>query len=153
MLNACYAKLTRCLTWYSCFICAVLRIDCAFSFFGDRRTDPIGASFSRMLFPPLEAAIEIVVCSISAASSFHETEHRKISNDGAMHGLRRLKLRSGSNSSSTSNLNPANWVGKNTGHNDAFVSLADGSQSRERVKDLGTDDIKVVKEVTVVHRK
>lgn len=139
---------------YSCMLCALMRMDCAFSFFGNWRVDPVSASFSRMLFSPLEVSAEIVVTSISAASSFHvdSTDRRQLSKESGMHGLRRLKLRSGSSSSSTSNLNPANWVGKNAGHNDAFVSLADGSRSHERVKDLGHDDIKVVKEVTVEHR-
>ena len=128
-------------------------MDCAITFFGDYGNDMIGASWGRMLFSPLEIAAEITVCSVSAASNFHTTDRRQLSKDGgAIHGLRRLKLRSGSSSSSTSNLNPANWVGKNTGHNDAFVSLADGSRSNERVKDLGSDDIKVVKEYTVEHR-
>lgn len=127
-------------------------MDCAISFFGDYDKDMIASSWGRMLFSPLEVAAEITVCSVSAASNFHTTDRRQLSKEGAIHGLRRLKLRSGSSSSSTSNLNPANWVGKNTGRNDAFVSLADGSRSNERVKDLGSDDIKVVKEYTVEHR-
>ena len=145
---------TAMLTMFSCFFCALMRMDCAFSFFGNWQTDPVATSTSRMLFSPLEVAAEIIVTTISAASSFHtyQNDRRQLSKESGMHGLRRLKLRSGSSSSSTSNLNPANWVGKNTGRNDAFVSLADGSGSNERVKDLGHDDIKVVKEVTVEHR-
>ncbi|KAF1964254.1 hypothetical protein BU23DRAFT_562109 [Bimuria novae-zelandiae CBS 107.79] len=138
-----------------CIICAVLRMDCLFSLFADYQTDPVGASWGRIFFSPLEIAGGIIACSIPTLTSFHEpwrNERRQLNKESAMMGLRRLKFRSGSSSSSTSNLNPANWVGKNTGHHDVFVSLADDARSSERVRPDGGDDIKVIKEYTVVHK-
>ncbi|KAJ4295244.1 hypothetical protein N0V90_007255 [Kalmusia sp. IMI 367209] len=138
-----------------CTICAVLRMDCVFPFFADIHVDPIGAAWGRMLFSPLEIAVGIIACSIPTLTPFHNrwrSERRQLPKEGPLHGLRRLKFRSGSSGSSTSNLNPANWVGKNAGHNNAFVSLEDGGKSSERVKDLGGHDIKVTKEYNVVHR-
>lgn len=131
-------------------------MDCLFSFFANYEVDPIGAARARMLFSPLEIAVGIIATSIPTLTSFHEawqTDRRQLPKESGMHSLRRLKFRSSSNGSSTSNLNPANWVGKNAGYNNAFVSLADVPKSSERVRDdLRDDDIKVVKEVTVVHK-
>lgn len=141
------------LTLRSCTICGILRMDCVFPFFADIKTDPIGAAWGRMLFSPLEIAVGIIACSIPTLTPFHRIwrdERRHMPKEST--GLRRLKFRSSSSGSSTSNLNPAHWVGKSGGQVNAFVSLEDGGKSSERVRDLGTHDIKVTKEYNVVHR-
>lgn len=128
-------------------------MDCVFPFFANFGTDPIGAAWGRMLFSPLEIAVGIIACSIPTLTPFHNrwlAKRRQLHNDGT--GLRRLKLRSGSNGSSTSNLNPAQWVGKSAGQANAFVTLEEGGKSSERVRDLGPHDIKVTTEYNVGHR-
>lgn len=142
------------LTIRSCTICAVLRMDCVFPFFADIQTDPIGAAWGRMLFSPLEIAVGIIAASIPTLTPFHarwRDERRHLPKEGT--GLRRLKIRSSSSGSSTSNLNPAHWVGKAQGQVNAFVSLEDGGKSNERVRDLGPHDIKVTKEYNIGQRE
>ncbi|KAF2866962.1 hypothetical protein BDV95DRAFT_648047 [Massariosphaeria phaeospora] len=139
-----------------CTICAVLRMDCVLPFFkADYYDDPIGASWGRMLFSPLEIAVGIIICCVPNLTSLHagwrEQRRGHLPKEGT--GLRRLKIRSSSNGSSTSNLNPAMWVPRGTnGQVNAFVSLDDGGKSNERVKDLGPQEIRVVKEYNVGHR-
>lgn len=123
-------------------------MDCVFPFFGDIVIDPVGAAWGRMLFSPLEIAVAIIACSIPTLTPFQNRwrgERRQLSSEGVAHGLRRLGLRSGRNGSSTANLGPGDWVGKDTWQNHAFVTLEDGGK-------FNGDHIEIRKEYMVIHK-
>jgi hypothetical protein len=61
-------------------------------------------------------------------------------------GLRRLKFRTTSGSSSTSNLNPAHWMPGPKSQVNAFVTLENEVKSLDRVSSLGRNEIKVTKD-------
>jgi hypothetical protein len=130
----------------SCIILAVLRIDCAIDVFGDVSHDPIGASWWRACFSPIEIAVGIICCCLPNCpqNSFFRSERPPLPTEGT--GLRRLKFRTTSGSSSTSNLNPAHWMPGPKAQVNAFVTLENGVRSDEQVGSLGHNEIKVTKD-------
>ncbi|KAF2449546.1 hypothetical protein P171DRAFT_404885 [Karstenula rhodostoma CBS 690.94] len=131
-----------------CTVCAVLRMDCVFPFFGDIHSDPIGASWGRMLFSPLEIAVGIIACSIPTLTPFHSRwriDRSDLLREGFVHDLQRLGSRPGDSGSSLTNPDPANWVGKDIWQNHAFVSLENGGK-------FNGDHIEVTKEYIVVRK-
>ncbi|CAE7178916.1 hypothetical protein PTTW11_06446 [Pyrenophora teres f. teres] len=130
-----------------CTILAVLRIDCAIDVFGNYDKDPIGASWWRICFSPIEVAVGIICCCVPNVRSLPSwrRDRRTIPNEGT--GLRRLKFRTQSNGSSTSNLNdPSHWMPSAAKPQvAAFVTLND-SDTLDRVGSLGANEIKVTKE-------
>lgn len=132
-----------------CLVLAILRIDCVIDVFGDVTKDKIGPSWFRVCFTPIEIAVAIICCCIPNVQALPKwrRDRRHLPTEGT--GLRRLKFRSSSSGSSTSNLNPANWMPNGKGQVNAFVSLEDGAKSDERVKTLGPHDIKVTKQYNV----
>lgn len=131
----------------SCIILAVLRIDCAINVFGDVETDPIGASWWRVCFSPIEIAVGIICCCMPNVSPrpLFRRERPSLPTEGT--GLRRLKFRTTSGSSSTSNLNPAHWMPGPKAQVNAFVTLESGKdRAVEKVSSLGPHEIKVTKD-------
>jgi len=131
------------LTTQSCTILAVLRIDCAINIFGDVAIDPIGASWWRICFSPIEIAFGIICCCVPNVSPrpLWNRERPSLPTEGT--GLRRLKFRTTSGSSSTSNLNPATWVGGAKTQVNTFVTLESGTKKLEKG---GIGGIKVTKD-------
>jgi hypothetical protein len=130
----------------SCTVLAVLRIDCAIDVFGDVSQDPIGASWWRACFSPIEIAVGIICCCVPNCphNSLFRRERPPLPTEGT--GLRRLKFRTTSGSSSTSNLNPAHWMPGPKAQVNAFVTLENGIKSDEQVGNLGHNEIKVTKD-------
>ncbi|OAG11857.1 uncharacterized protein CC84DRAFT_57930 [Paraphaeosphaeria sporulosa] len=131
-----------------CTVCAVLRMDCVFPFFGDIQSDPIGAAWGRMLLSPLEIAVGIIACSIPTLAPFHNSwqiDSSELPPGGFSHGLQRLRIRSDHGGSPLTHLHPASWVGKETWQNHAFVTLESGGK-------FSGDHIEVTKEYIVVHK-
>lgn len=123
-------------------------MDCVFPFFGDVHSDPIGASWGRMLCSPLEIAVGIIACSIPTLAPFHDLwqiDRSDLPKEGFLHSLQRLGSRSTNSDSSLTNLDPAHWVGKKIWQNHAFVSLENG-------RNFNGDHIEVTKEYIVVHK-
>ncbi|KAF2036597.1 hypothetical protein EK21DRAFT_51442 [Setomelanomma holmii] len=129
-----------------CTILAVLRIDCAINVFGDVNHDPIGASWWRVCFSPIEIAVGIVCCCVPNTSPHPWWNRKRPSLPTEGTGLRRLKFRTTSGSSSTSNLNPAHWMPGPKAQVNAFVTLENGDKSLERVGKIGAHEIKVTKD-------
>lgn len=130
-----------------CTILAVLRIDCAISVFGDVNHDPIGASWWRVCFSPIEIAVGIICCCVPNVSShpLWNRERPPLPTEGT--GLRRLKFRTTSGSSSTSNLHPAHWMPGPKAQVNAFVTLDRGKdKSMEKSISLGLNEIKITKD-------
>ncbi|RMZ67621.1 integral membrane [Pyrenophora seminiperda CCB06] len=130
-----------------CTILAVLRIDCAIDVFGNYDKDPIGASWWRICFSPIEVAVGIICCCVPNVRSLPSwnRDRRVLPTEGT--GLRRLKFRTHSSGSSTSNLNePSNWMPSAAKPQvAAFVTLSD-SDALDRTSSLGANEIKVTKE-------
>jgi hypothetical protein len=100
--------------------------------FGDYKTDPIAASWGRMLFSPLEIAVGIIACSIPTLEPFHKYW---VDEDRGMN-LRKLGLRADSTGSSDSELklNPPTW-GKSGGQvSTAAVTLGHAEASLTTIK-------------------
>jgi hypothetical protein len=131
------------LTRPSCTVLAVLRIDCAINVFGDVNSDALGASWWRACFSPIEMAVGIVCCCMPHVSPYPR-ERPSLHTEST--GLRRLKFRTTSGSSSTSNLHPAHWMPGPKPQVNAFVTLESGDKSQERVGNLGRNEIKVTKD-------
>ncbi|KAH6865821.1 hypothetical protein BKA58DRAFT_227748 [Alternaria rosae] len=132
-----------------CTILAVLRIDCAIDVFGNVDDDPIGASWWRICFSPIEVAVGIVCCcvpNVRSLPSWRRTPPLPAEDGGI--GLRRMKFRTQSNGSSTSNLNapPSQWMPGIKPQAAAFVTLSNESAPSERLGSLGLNEIKVTKE-------
>jgi hypothetical protein len=129
-----------------CTVAATFRIDCAIDIFGDINEDPINVSWWRVCFSPIEVAVGIICCCLPTVSqtNFWRREGSRLPAQGT--GLRRLKLRSTSGSSSTSNLHPANWMPGPKPQANAFVTLESGMKSSESVVNLGRNEIKVTKD-------
>jgi hypothetical protein len=121
-------------------------MDCAFDIFGNATHDPISASWWRACFSPAEIAVGIICCCVPNCS--HDSpwprERPPLPTEGT--GLRRLKFRTTSSSSSTSNLNPAHWMPGPKAQVNAFVTLENGLKSSEQVEKLGHNEIKVTKD-------
>lgn len=133
-----------------CTACAILRMDCIIPFFGaDRNTDPISASWGRMLVSPLEIAVGIICCCIPNLSPLRDgwRDQRRCTQKNQATGLRRLKFRNNSHRSSTSNL-PI-FVGETFGGVNAVVSAEEGARARNQVRSFTLQDIKVTKEYTI----
>ena len=132
---------------FSCTILAVLRIDCAIDVFGNYEKDPIGASWWRVCFSPIEVAVGIVCCCVPNVRSLPSWRRDRRTMPNEATGLRRLKFRTQSNGSSTSNLNePSHWMPSAAKPQvAAFVTLND-SDTLDRVGSLGANEIKVTKE-------
>jgi hypothetical protein len=137
------------LTPRSCTILAVLRIDCAIDVFGNVDEDPIGASWWRVCFSPIEVAVGIVCCCVPNVRSLPTWRRTPpLATDESI-GLRRMKFRTASNGSSTSNLNapPSQWMPQSAKPQAAtFVTLSSESDPAERLSSLGANEIKVTKE-------
>jgi hypothetical protein len=131
-------------TFCSCTILAVLRIDCAIHVFGNVVTDPIGASWWRVCFSPIEIALGIICCCATNVSPRPLWNRERPSLPTESTGLRCLKFRTTSGSSSTSNLNPASWVGGPKPQVNAFVTLENSSKEMDGVGGVG--GIKVTKD-------
>ncbi|KAH8730765.1 hypothetical protein GQ44DRAFT_699821 [Phaeosphaeriaceae sp. PMI808] len=130
-----------------CVALAVLRMDCAFEVFGNIHIDPIGASWWRICFSPIEIAVGIICCCLPNVNqpNFWRRERPALPTEST--GLRRLKFRSTSGSSSTSNLHPAHWrFDLPKPQVNTFVTLENGSKSVERISSLGPHEIKVTKD-------
>jgi hypothetical protein len=140
----------------SCIISAVLRIDCAINIFGEITHDPIGASWWRVLFSPIEIAVAIICCCVPKLSPqgiepLWRRERPSLPTEST--GLRRLKFRSTSGSSSTSNLNPAHWHPGPKAQINAFVTLDNGKDKpQERSTSLGPREIQVTKDYQLDRR-
>lgn len=106
--------------------------------FGDYETDPIAASWGRMLFSPLEIAVGIIACSIPTLEPFH----KYWADEDRGTNLRKRGLRADSTGSSDEELTlyPANW-GKSGGKVSTFVTLGD--------VDVSLNTIKVTKEYDI----
>ncbi|USP81477.1 integral membrane protein [Curvularia clavata] len=131
-----------------CTILAVLRIDCAINVFGDVNVDPIGASWWRICFSPIEIAVGIICCCVPNVRSLPSWRRNSPIVPNENHGLRRLKFRTTSSGSSTSNLNePSQWMPHSLKPQAAaFVTLTNESDNLERAGSLGANEIKVTKE-------
>jgi hypothetical protein len=121
-------------------------MDCIIPSFGaDRTTDPISASWGRMLVSPLEIAVGAICCCVPNLSALRDGWRDKrihTPHDCAI-GLRRLKFR---NRSTSSNL-PI-FVGETYGGVKTLVSLEDGVRPGRR-QSFALQEIKITKEYMV----
>ncbi|KAL1801409.1 hypothetical protein ACET3X_001751 [Alternaria dauci] len=132
-----------------CTILAVLRIDCAIDVFGNVDEDPIGASWWRVCFSPIEVAVGIVCCCVPNVRSLPTWRRTPPLPSDESIGLRRMKFRTASNGSSTSNLNapPSQWMPQSAKPQAAtFITLSSETDPAERLSSLGANEIKVTKE-------
>ena len=104
---------------------------CLVEVFGDYETDPIAASWGRMLFSPLEIAVGIIACSIPTLEPLRKYW---VDEDRGIH-LRKMGLRADSTGSSQSELKlfPTNW-GQSRGKVSTFVTLGDVDASPKSIK-------------------
>jgi hypothetical protein len=127
-------------------------MDCAINVFGDVNSDPIGASWWRVCFSPIEVAVGIICCCVPNVRSLPTWRRNAAQITTESTGLRRLKFRTASSGSSTSNLNaqPSHWMPQAVKpQTAAFVTLSSETDTVERVGSLGANEIKVKKEYTL----
>ncbi|KAF1911283.1 hypothetical protein BDU57DRAFT_507131 [Ampelomyces quisqualis] len=125
-----------------CTVLATLRIDCAINLLGDVNDDPIGASWWRIFFSPIEIAFGIICCCVPSVTrhGLGQRERHGLPTEGT--GLQRLKFRMTSGSSSTSNLHPAHWMPGPKAQINAFVTL----ESARSLDQVGRNEIQVRKD-------
>lgn len=95
-----------------------------------------------MFFSPIEIAFGIICCCVPNVTrhGFWQRERHGLPTEGT--GLRRLKFRTTSGSSSTSNLHPAHWMPGPKAQVNAFVTL----ESDKSLDQVGENGIQVRKD-------
>ncbi|KAF1832082.1 hypothetical protein BDW02DRAFT_22615 [Decorospora gaudefroyi] len=132
-----------------CTTHAILRLDCAFNVFGEINDDPIGASWWRIYSSPIEVALGIICCCVSTVRSLPSWRRHQNKMPSQSTGLRRLKFRTASTGSSTSNLNaePSHWMPQAVKpQTAAFVTLSSKVDGIDEAGSLGANEIKVTRE-------